>query len=1230
MKKIIGLVFAAIVVFGVFIAGTPVKAAEECELTFDPNGGNEFFADGVYESGLVIDIPADGPERFGYNFLGWSESATAATPTYLPEDTFTITGDTTLYAVWKEASVITRSDDIITAAPVCESNNHVYYKIVPAEASAGVVYSLSTNDTYVSLYNGNGDHIMSNDDGGDEGNFCLFYEFEKGTTYYVCVKNYFSQYTDPVDFIYDDCYTVSYNTGVEDVSVESSYAVKGEECIVSYKIPARENYVFGGWAFEADASVGDFVSGQTFTPTGNTTLYAVWDKADYAITYYMDNGTVDTVQYKKKDIDITLDTEYPVGYTKTFMGWTTDKSSTEISYYPGDTYNKNANLDLYPIFEPMRNLGEISDGTKCTLTFPMPGSYRNVEFTVPETGSYIIYSKSGTEGDEEAVLYDEDWDEVDDDDDADGMDERFCLEADLEKGKSYYIEVSFISYEIEDLELNFERAYTITYDGNGGECHIGKQYVSKDRNNTISEEVPKRSGYYFGGWATSADGTKVYDSGDAYSEKKDIVLYAVWSDGKYTITYESDEVENQEFAQGSNVVLRKDRLEPAFGKCFEGWATTSNASSAQYKPGQRITLSSDLTLYPVWSDAPVISGVLRAEVNDAQHYDYIIFIPPETGTYRIHGAGTEDNQVRLYDEDGTFIALNDDSDYPNLQFGMEKELIAGKKYYIMPELLSPSNENIPFEIEKLYEITLEMYNDIETAIINIYKAHDESIEIYADVPEREGHVFAGWGASDDTAVVAIENGGIYTTNAPLHLYSVWRRCLEITNQPQDAEALEGEIVEVTVEAEGEGVTYQWYIKNKGDTKYSKSSITSNTYSTVMDESRDGRILQCVVRDAFGGMIKSDVVTISMKAPTELKIIQQPVSTAVYEGELASAAVEAEGDGLTYQWYIKNKGDTKYSKSSITSNVYQTNMTAAKDGRILQCVIKDKYGSMIKSDVVTITMKNELRITQQPVNTSVANGEMASVTVEAEGDDLIYRWYIKNKGDTKYTKSSITTSTYSAVMNESRDGRILQCVIKDKYGSMIKSDVVTITMLTENPLRITQQPKSASAAEGETVKVTVAAEGDGVTYQWYIKNKGDSKYSKSSITSNVYQTNMTAAKDGRILQCVIKDKYGSMIKSDVVTITMLAETPLRITQQPVSASAADGEYVSVTVKAQGDGVTYQWWIKNPGDEAYTKSSITSDTYTTKMTAAKDGRILRCVIKDKYGNLVRSDIVTINME
>lgn len=46
-------------------------------------------------------IPATIPTRTGYDFLGWSTSASATTAAYLPSGNITISSNTTLYAVWK-------------------------------------------------------------------------------------------------------------------------------------------------------------------------------------------------------------------------------------------------------------------------------------------------------------------------------------------------------------------------------------------------------------------------------------------------------------------------------------------------------------------------------------------------------------------------------------------------------------------------------------------------------------------------------------------------------------------------------------------------------------------------------------------------------------------------------------------------------------------------------------------------------------------------------------------------------------------------------------------------------------------------------------------------------------------------------------------------------------------------------------------------------------------------
>ena len=270
----------------------------------------------------------------------------------------------------------------------------------------------------------------------------------------------------------------------------------------------------------------------------------------------------------------------------------------------------------------------------------------------------------------------------------------------------------------------------------------------------------------------------------------------------------------------------------------------------------------------------------------------------------------------------------------------------------------------------------------------------------------------------------------------------------------------------------------------------------------------------------------------------LSIVKQPQSVVVPNGEKASVTVNATGDGLTYKWYYKNKSMTKFVEStSMTSATYSVDkMTVLRDGRQLYCVITDKYGNSVKTDTVTLSIGNALKITAQPESVVVPNGKKASVTVNATGDGLTYKWYYKNKSMTKFVEStSMTSATYSVdKMTVLRDGRQLYCVITDKYGNSVKTDTVTLSI--GNALKITAQPESVVVPNGEKASVTVNATGDGLTYKWYYKNKGASKFSyTSTFTGNKYSVTMSDSRDGRQIYCVITDKYGNSVKTDTVTL-----------------------------------------------------------------------------------------------
>lgn len=80
-------------------------------VSFSANGGSgapsAISGSSTAGSSITLTIPATVPTRTGYEFLGWSTSASATAASYLPGGAITVTGTTsgasyTLYAVWRK------------------------------------------------------------------------------------------------------------------------------------------------------------------------------------------------------------------------------------------------------------------------------------------------------------------------------------------------------------------------------------------------------------------------------------------------------------------------------------------------------------------------------------------------------------------------------------------------------------------------------------------------------------------------------------------------------------------------------------------------------------------------------------------------------------------------------------------------------------------------------------------------------------------------------------------------------------------------------------------------------------------------------------------------------------------------------------------------------------------------------------------------------------------------
>ena len=361
----------------------------------------------------------------------------------------------------------------------------------------------------------------------------------------------------------------------------------------------------------------------------------------------------------------------------------------------------------------------------------------------------------------------------------------------------------------------------------------------------------------------------------------------------------------------------------------------------------------------------------------------------------------------------------------------------------------------------------------------------------------------------------------------------------------------------------------------------------------------------------------------------LKITEQPKDTAVSLGAEYSFAVEAAGEGLSYTWYYRLSGDNKYVKSACTSSTYRNKANANVDHMRIYCVVTDRDGNTCISDIATLRVvasAQALQITEGPLNTAVENRSAYTFSCTATGKDLSYAWYYKIAGDSQFTKSAISGSNYTNIASPTVNGMEIYCVVSDQYGTNATSRTATL-LVKGTPCQITVQPANQAVGLGKSYTFICGVAGEGLSYTWYYKFPGDSGFTKSSITTASYTNTARQSGSGMQMYCVVKDKYGNTKTSRTATLFVYG-APCQIVVQPVDQTVGSGKTYSFVCGVAGEGLTYEWYYKFPGESGFTKSAVTSATYTN--TAKVSGMQMYCVVHDKNGYSATSRTATLTVQ
>lgn len=285
-----------------------------------------------------------------------------------------------------------------------------------------------------------------------------------------------------------------------------------------------------------------------------------------------------------------------------------------------------------------------------------------------------------------------------------------------------------------------------------------------------------------------------------------------------------------------------------------------------------------------------------------------------------------------------------------------------------------------------------------------------------------------------------------------------RKTVDITAGPADSARLfDEEMLTLEVSATGDGLTYQWQCLYGGNWLNFRDGSYSNgasgtwgsqtpTYScNTLTSSEEGWVIRCQVTDMYGNVAYTGGTTLSFRKPVE--IVDQSPDVRCALGETAEFWVQAEGDGLTYQWYYR-KGAMGEMKACLNGNSDTLEVVFEGDYELFYlCVVTDEFGNTTRSFMRNIYQEIELA---DPADASVKKGEYAVFSVDASGSDLTYQWQYRSPGYEAWSTCAIAGSTTDCILFKAdtyHNGRQYRCCVKDADGVVQYSAPATLYVST---------------------------------------------------------------------------------------------------------------------------------------------------------------------------------------
>jgi len=431
---------------------------------------------------------------------------------------------------------------------------------------------------------------------------------------------------------------------------------------ISSNEPTRNGYTFKGWATASGTSAtpGYTYDGRngtlkTITLSQDTELWAVWEQNPQPprkLTY--DPNTTDPVSGMPvpnpqtaiaPGYTLNIDSAEPTRDGYRFKGWATVDGEYATPIYTFDGRNgtfktitlNGDNTTIYAVWEETYKLTYDPNTTDPVSGMPVPnpqiaiapGYTLNIDSAEPTRTGYTFKGWGTVPGDYATPIYTFDG--------RNGTLKTITLNPD----KTLYA-----------VWVKDPTVIILSYDKNTTDdvenMPANQTSTSAPAEFTIRDNVPRRAGHTFKGWATSnaSNAAPQYQPGGKITISVDTTLYAVWEKNTgqtYTLTYHENAggVTNMPYPNPvtdlpADAPTRISDTRPIRdGYRFLGWSLDQHATDPQYRPGDSILMDGNKDLYAVWKERTATDGNGEAAITKILKVPYGTNVPNKVFSFKV-------------------------------------------------------------------------------------------------------------------------------------------------------------------------------------------------------------------------------------------------------------------------------------------------------------------------------------------------------------------------------------------------------------------------------------------------------------------------------------------------------------------------------------------------------------------------------------------------------------------